>query len=153
MANISEKHIEIDGKDYTLFLNRKGISSWENITKFSKKINELEEKYKQEDKKENNSDTIEIKDDTNPFEYSNSEEVDNLEKDEEELKQMYIKWYWIALYTNHKLSLSEVTELFEKAEEEYGDAQLFELANRMIKEANTNTNTNLKKLEALNQMK
>ena len=66
---------------------------------------------------------------------------------------MYIKWYWIALYTNHKLALSEVTELFKKAEEEYGDAQLFELSNTMIQEANTDKNSNLKKLEALNQMK
>ena len=77
----------------------------------------------------------------------------DLEKDEQELRNIYIKWYWIALYTNHKLTLSEVTELFAKAEEEYGIEQLVELANKMTEQANKNQNSNLKKLEALNQAK
>ena len=76
-----------------------------------------------------------------------------LEKDEQELKDIYVKWYWIALYTNHKLTLSEVNDLFTKAEEEYGIEQLIELANKMTEQANKNQNANLKKLEALNQMK
>ena len=43
--NISERPIEIDGTEYKLCLNRKGIASWENITKFSKRIKELSKKY------------------------------------------------------------------------------------------------------------
>ena len=46
VTNFSEEHIEIDGKDYTLFLNRKGIVSWENITKFSNKAKEMEKNIK-----------------------------------------------------------------------------------------------------------
>ena len=150
--NISEKHIEIDGKDYTLFLNRKGIASWENITKFSKKIQELNTKY-QETIEKVDDEPINVEDNSNPFDFSDTDEIKDLEKDEQELKDIYVKWYWIALYTNHKLTLSEVNDLFTKAEEEYGIEQLIELANKMTEQANKNQNANLKKLEALNQMK
>ena len=151
--NISEKHIEIDGKDYTLFLNRKGLVSWENITKFSKKIQELNTKYQNTVAEISDEEPINVEDNSNPFDFSETKEIKDLEKDEEELRQIYIKWYWIALYTNHKLTVSEVTELFKKAEEEYGIEQLIELANKMTEQINVNKNTNLKKLEALNQTK
>jgi len=156
VTNFSEEHIEIDGKDYTLFLNRKGIVSWENITKFSNKAKEMEKKYKDVDLEILKGDEpIEVEDNANPFDYSISEELDNLEKDEAILREIYIKFYWIALYTNHQLSVSQVTELFEQAEKEYGIEQLIELANKMIENANKNKygNTELKKLEALNQTK
>ena len=152
VKNISEKHIEIDGKDYTLFLNRKGIASWENITKFSKKIQQLKTKY--EETLDSIDDTpIDVEDNSNPFDYSETNELKNLQQDEEELRQIYVKWYWIALYTNHQLTVSEVKELFKKAEEEYGIEQLIELANKMTEQANIDQNANLKKLEALNQTK
>ena len=150
--NISEKRIEIDGEDYTLFLNRKGIASWENITKFSKKIKELNKKYEETVEKIDDK-PIEVEDNSNPFDYSDTNEIQDLEKDEQELRDIYVKWYWIALYTNHKLTLSEVNDLFTKAEEEYGIEQLIELANKMTEQANKNQNANLKKLEALNQTK
>lgn len=154
MTNISEKQIEIGGEKYTLFLNRKGIVSWENITKFSNKAKQMEEKYKgktMENELSNGTEPINVTDDTNPFDYSASEELDSIEEDTKEIRQIYIKFYWIALYTNHKLSISQVTELFAKAEEEYGIQQLIELANKMVD--NVNNNPQLKKLEALNQMK
>lgn len=150
--NISEKRIEIDGEDYTLFLNRKGIASWENITKFSKKIKELNKKYEETVEKIDDK-PIEVEDNSNPFDYSDTNEIQDLEKDEQELRDIYVKWYWIALYTNHKLTLSEVNDLFTKAEEEYGIEQLIELANKMTEQANKNQNAKLKKLEALNQTK
>lgn len=151
ITNFSEKTIEIDGKEYILFLNRKGISSWENITKASKVAAELESKYK-DNLVETNEEIPDVKDDSNPFDFSNSEEIEAIEKDEELLKQVYIKFYWIALYTNHKFSIEQATELFEKAEQEYGIEQLVELANKMVEDANKNRygNTQLKKLAALN---
>lgn len=151
ITNFSEKRIKIDGKEYVLFLNRKGISSWENITKASKVASELEDKYK--DKfVEINDEIPDVKNDSNPFDFSKSEELDAIEKDEELLKQIYIKFYWIALYTKHQFTIAETTELFEKAEQEYGIEQLIELANKMVEDANKNRygNTQLKKLEALN---
>ena len=151
ITNFSEERIEIDGEEYTLFLNRKGISSWENITKASKVAAELEDKYKNK-LVETNEEIPEIKDDSNPFDFSKSEELEAIEKDEELLKQVYIKFYWIALYTKHQFSIAKATELFEKAEQEYGIEQLVELANKMVEDANKNRygNTQLKKLAALN---
>ena len=43
MQEFSKEKIEIAGVEYTLFLNRKGILSWENITKASKKAEEVQE--------------------------------------------------------------------------------------------------------------
>ena len=155
VTNFSEEHIEIDGTDYTLFLNRKGIISWENITKASKTAAEMEKKYKKTIDTSKEDKIIDVEDNANPFEIAGSDELDDLEKDEELLREIYIKFYWIALYTNHKLSVSESTKLFDKAEDEYGIEQLITLANKMVEDANTNKygNKKLKKLAALNQTK
>ena len=154
MQEYSKEIIEIDGKEYTLFLNRKGLVSWENITKVTKKADELQNKYKGIVDKINNENPVEVNDDTNPFEYAD-DSANDLFKDQEMLIDIYIKFYWIALYENHKLPISEVKELFEKAQKEYGLEQLIELANQMIEDANTNKyeNTELKKLTALRQTK
>ena len=150
--NISEEHITVDKTEYTLFLNRKGIVSWENITKVSKRANEMKEKYEKTIETVENDEPIEVTDDTNPFDYSD-EELNDLEKDEQVVREIYIKFYWIALYTNYKYSISEVKEWFEKAESDYGIDQLIELANKMVEDANKNKygNKKIKKLEALNQ--
>ena len=155
MQEFSKEVIEIDGKEYTLFLNRKGIISWENITKVSKKATELQDKYKNVSKLLETDEPIDVKNDDNPFDYVGNEQIDDMEKDNEMLEDFYIKFYWIALYENHKLSLDKVVELFKKAKEEYGIEQLIELANQMIEDANSNKygNTELKKLTALRQTK
>lgn len=155
MQEFSKEVIEIDGKEYTLFLNRKGIISWENITKVSKKATELQEKYKNVSNLLETDEPIDVKNDDNPFNYVGNEQIDEMEKDNEMLEDFYIKFYWIALYENHKLSLDKVVELFKKAKEEYGIEQLIGLANQMIEDANSNKygNTELKKLTALRQTK
>ena len=43
--NFSEEIIEIEGKEYKLFLNRAGIAIWEKTTKFSEFQNLLAQKY------------------------------------------------------------------------------------------------------------
>lgn len=155
MQEFSKEIIEIDGKEFTLFLNRKGLVSWENITKITKKADQLNKKYKDTINSFNDDLPIDVNDTDNPFDYAKDEELEELSKDEEELRDIYIKFYWIALYENHKLSLSEAKELFEKAEKEYGLEQLMLLANQMIEDANKNKygNTELKKLTALHQTK
>ena len=156
MTNCSEEHLILPSGDYVLFINRKGIVSWENITKFSNKAKELEDKYKNTDIDKIIGDKpIEVEDETNPFDYSTSEELDKIEKDEALLRDVFIKFYWIALYTNYKYSLSKATEIFEEAEQEYGIEQLILLANQMVEDANKNKygNTELKKLTALHQTK
>ena len=41
----SEEIIEIDGKEYTLFMNRQGVVNWEKITKLKEKSQKYQEKY------------------------------------------------------------------------------------------------------------
>lgn len=156
MKDLSTNIIEIDGKEYTLFLNRKGLVSYEKYCKEeAKKIQEFQEKYKEVVDVAEDIETSEIKDDENPFE--NLEGVDDFEEDANVIKNMYVKLYWIMLYTNHQLSFKAVKELFDKAIEEYGVEQLYELGNQMIEDINISPlkedNTSTKKLEALKPKK
>lgn len=154
MKEFSKEPIEIDGKEYTLFINRKGIVSWENITKVSKRADDLQKKYKDTIDKMKDDNPISVDDNSNPFDFVD-DNVNDLYEDEKLLEDIYIKFYWIALYEKHKLPISEVEKLYAKAKEEYGNDQLMQLANQMIEEANTDKygNTELKKLTALHQTK
>lgn len=144
MKNFSEEIIEIDGKEYTLFVNRIGIVNWEKATKLSETAKELENKYK------NSEQNFEFNDNCDPFatNYSDSE----IDEDEKKLYDLYSKFYWMALYKHHKLTINEANDLFYKAIDEYGIQQLSDLAEQMIKNAN-NQNANLKNLKALKSTK
>lgn len=154
MKTFSEEKIEIAGKEYVLFLNRKGIVSWEKITTLQKQAKEMEKKYEMLSELGENDAPIEVKDGDNPFEISGGDEIDELTADEEKLKDIYVKFYWVALYENHKLPISEVKSLFQQAEEEYGLEQLIALANQMVEDANTDRyGAKTKKLKALRPTK
>lgn len=148
--NISEEVIEIGGKEYTLFLNRKGIVNWEKFTKLDKKAKEYSDLAKELEK----SDEVEITEETNPFEMYENVDEGELEAKLAEMTDLYAKFYWVALYTHHKLSLSQARELFEQAKEEYGINQLAELANQMLETANKDIiNKEPKNLKALKSVK
>ena len=144
--NISEEVIEIDGTEYTLFLNRTGLVSWEKLTNAEKTAKDYNEKYAT-----TQSSDVEITDDMNPLEVFGAD----LDEDLDEMLDMYVKFYWVVLYTHHKLPLSEVKVLFEKAVNEYGIEQLAQLANQMIEQINTDMfqNTEIKNLKALKPKK
>ncbi len=146
MKEFSKEIINIGGVDYTLFLNRKGIIAWENITKALRKKSQLEETLNDINQE------IVINDGDNPFEIS---KVDEVLSAEDEAIEYYAKLYWIMLYEEHKLDYSKAKELFEKAIDEYGLDALGDLALQMIEDANTNKNENkeLKKLAALRPKK
>lgn len=148
MKEFSKEIINIDGVDYTLFLNRKGIVAWENITKATKRQNELRDKIKGLKSDEE----IEIKAGDNPFEISGADDI--LEA-EEQSKTYYKKLFWIMLYENHKLDYKDVEVLFDKAVTEYGYESLIELSLQMLEDANINQSENneLKKLTALRPKK
>ena len=143
MNEISKERIEISGVEYTLFLNRQGLVSWERYSREENaKLQEMETKYANV----NN----EITDDTNPFEAVNEELNDS-----EIISKTFRKLYWIMLYTEHKLSLAQVNELYDKACEEYGEVQLIQLAQQMIEDMNIDkiSKTELKNLAALRPKK
>lgn len=145
--NISEEIIEIGGVEYTLFLNRAGIISWEKMTRLQEKAKDFQkiaEGYGADEE-------IELTDDANPFELYADEDID---KQIDEMQDLYAKFYWVALYTHHKLTITQARELFEKAKEEYGFEQLSELANQMIETANSDIlNKERKNLKALKSTK
>ena len=149
MKEISKEIIEIGGQEYTLFLNRKGIIAFEKYCKdeqevFVEGLNQLD--------KDINQEKVEIKDDTDPFE--GLEEYENAHKTLDTARKIYIKLYWIMLYTNHQLSLKAVEDLYSKACEEYGEVQVRALADQMVEEVNTEPlQENLKNLKALKPKK
>lgn len=148
MKEFSQETINIGGKDYTLFLNRKGIVAWEAITRADREKDDLTD----EAEKLKVAQEIIIKDGDNPFEISNAEEILSTE---EKTYSYYQKLYWIMLYTNHKLDLKDAEKLFNKALEEYGLEQLVNLALQMLEDANTDRygQSELKKLTALRPKK
>lgn len=153
MKEFSKEVIEIDGKEYTLFLNRKGIVAWE---KYRKEEQEIWVKHQNEYAKliENQEKTEAITNETNPFE--GLDDLDNVSEDRKLMTKMYKKLYWIMLYTEYKMSLEEVSKLYESACEEYGEGQLMALAVQMIEDANTNLvnkDKQLKNLKALRPSK
>lgn len=151
MKEFGKEIIEIEGKEYTLFLNRKGILTWEKITNAFRKAQEIEEKYKDFEQIESKED-IEIKDGDNPFEIAESVTL-GIEEDNESMLTMYKKLYWIMLYEEHKLDYKDVEILWDKAVEEYGEEQLVELAFQMIEDANTDKTSKVKNLKALRPKK
>ena len=148
MKEFSKEIINIGGVDYTLFLNRKGIVAWENITKAARKKSDLEAKV---DKLQQEEDIV-IKDGDNPFELGKADDILSAEA---EAIEYYTKLYWIMLYENHKLDYSEVQKLFNQAIKEYGIDALGDLAVQMVEDANKNQSENneLKKLTALRPKK
>ena len=147
MKELSTEIIEIGGKEYTLFLNRKGVIAFEKTSKILQTVNEMAKKYQHPVEEE-----MEIDPNANPFEvYGEDNEVD---EDTKKLKEVFIKFYWIALYEHQQLNLEEVRELFEQAEKEYGLGQLVDLGYQMIEDVNKDKGSvELKKLKALRPKK
>lgn len=150
MKDFSKEIINIDGEDYTLFLNRKGIIAWEKYAnEENSKLQEISNKY---DSLLDFNSNAEINDDTNPF-----ENIDDIEEDVNTATNSYKKLYWIMLYDNHKFNFKQASDLYEKAVEEYGEGQLIALGNQMIEDANQDKlakeNSELKNLAALRPKK
>lgn len=146
MKEFSKEVIEIDGQEYTLFLNREGIVAWEKFCKKEQEqVQQLQNKYTKI-----LEEGVSIKEDTNPF-----EGIDEIESDAEVVTIMYERLYWIMLYTEHKFTPSQAKQLFDKAVEEYGYEQLILLGNQMIEDANKDnvSKQNLKNLTALKSKK
>lgn len=146
MKEFSKEIIEIDGQNYTLFLNRQGIIAWE---KYNKDLEQNLEKMHKKYENIANNESIEIKEDTNPF-----EGIEELSEDIDYVLETYKRLYWIMLYTEHKFTPSQANELFEKAIKEYGQEQIILLGNQMLEDANKDlANKNLKNLAALKSKK
>jgi len=105
--------IELDGKEYTLELNRDSfikIDKLCNITKSLEIINRNFYEY---------MDEVELSDDYNPLEDTSMEDLneENLEAEvklkEETLHRLVERSMYLWLYPNHKLSITQVKDLLK----------------------------------------
>lgn len=150
MNEFSKEVIEIEGKEYTLFLNRIGIVAFEKFSRQEKaKIVELQKIYSEVDE----SNFVDITDDTDPF-----ANLDDVMTVKEVRDKIYEKLFWIMLRTTHKLSFSEAKELYAKAKQTYG-SQVIALCDQMLEDVNLDKfsieedNKDVKKLAALRPTK
>lgn len=145
MNEFSKEVIEIDGVEYTLFLNRTGMIAIEKyIAKEQKQLEELQNLADGV----NNGETLEINDDVDPL--AGLEDISDVEGIK---TTIYKKMFWIMLSTTHKLSYSVACELYDKAVETYGK-QVDLLLDQIVQDTNINRiekeeNKNVKNLKAL----
>ena len=97
--------IELNGKEYTLELNRDSFVQIDKICNIDKSMAIIHsELYEYVD---------EIDDDYNPFEHNvDEDELDKaIELKEKTLKKLVERAFFIWLYPNHKLTISQVSEI------------------------------------------
>ena len=158
MKEFSKEIIEIDGAEYTLFLNRLGVVAFERYTEsIKKKVQDIVEDAKEMSKEGIGEEPV-IEKGVNPFDdafLKKSEEL--LERTEKASTEILERLYWILLYNEHKMDFDDAKELYSKACEEYGREQVDALGKQMIEEVNSNKFDNehkeLKNLKALHQPK
>lgn len=101
------KTISLNEKEYTLELNRESFIQIDKICNIRRLMAQLQKQpYEYVD---------EIDDDYNPLE--NTPTIEDIEKDVEEkainTKKLYENSFFIWLYPNHKLKISEVREILK----------------------------------------
>lgn len=144
MFNSNQVTMTIDGTEYILSLNRKGVEAVEKYTKISGKRKELEQTKKRVEYVE------EIKIDENPFE----EIDDSLEDKVNENLEMIKRILWICLWDNHKLNIEEVRELLIKIIDEDKLEELNNNISKLVEGVNKQMGgNNLKNLKALKAQK
>ena len=99
--------ITLDGKEYTLELNRDSFLKIDQYTNLKKSVGAIKEdlyEYKEE-----------IDENENPFaDVISDEEMDKfVEEKDTTLKKMITRAFWIWLYPNHKLNINQVEEILK----------------------------------------
>lgn len=99
--------IELNGVEYTLELNRDSFLKIDQYSNLKKSMNTV--------KKDLYEHIEEIDDDTDPFaDTISDEEIEQAVNEKmETLQKLLERAYWIWLYPNHKLSISEVKEILK----------------------------------------
>ncbi len=111
--------IELNGKEYTVELNRESILRIEQYTNLKQSSQEIN-KPAIEDKSQK-----EISNDENPFadEISEDELEKSADEKEEVVKKVMTRAFWIWLYPQEKLSISQVEEILNPYYESEQKAQ------------------------------
>lgn len=150
MNEFSKETIEIEGKEYTLFLNRAGVVAIEKYTREEKKKVENLQKIVSDVE---NGGIVQITDDTDPL----AGLEDMVETSKNVQKDTYKKIFWIMLNTTQKIPYNEACRLYDVAYEEYGN-QVDKLLEQIMSDVNEDKtlpeeNKNVKNLKALRPTK
>lgn len=115
--------IELNGKEYTVELNRESIVKIEQYTNTKEIMEKLSAKGL-EDKSQ-----LEISDDENPFaDKVNEEQIQQIEFEKLiALKKLYSRAFWIWLYPVEKLNITQINEIIEKCFEKDETAEYITL--------------------------
>lgn len=99
--------IELNGKEYTVELNRESVIRIEQYTNMQDAISKIA-KVGYRDKSQ-----MEISEEENPFEeIIDEQEIEKINNERvEALKKVYTKAFWIWLYPVEKLNIKQVEEL------------------------------------------
>lgn len=145
MFNSNQVTMTVDGNEYILSLNRKGIEAIEKYTKLSSKKDELEKTKFLPDY----VDEIGLDDD--PFADLNE---DDATQKLDEMLEMMKRVLWICLWENHKLNIEQVRELLAKiVEDDKKFTELNEKVQILIEGVNKQPSGGLKNLKALKAQK
>lgn len=118
--------IKLNGKEYTVELNRESILKIEQYTNLTKSSEEIQKSIF-EDKSDK-----EVLDDENPFaEEISEDDIENSAKTKEDtIKKVFVRAFWIWLYPKEKLAISKVEEILKPYFEDDEKAQ--ELSNMYL---------------------
>ena len=121
--------IELNGVEYTLELNRESFLAIDKICNVSKTYSTIfKQLYSYDDEKE-------LADDYNPFEnLPTEEEMDKfVEEKENAMNKLVERAFYVWLYPNHKLSMSEVQSIVSKYyETEEGSEFIGKLTGKLL---------------------
>lgn len=101
--------IELNGVEYTLELNRESFMAVDKICNIEKTFNDIKSGIY------NYIDNVELSEDYDPYEnIPNDEEIEKQGKEKvEKFKKVVERAFFVWLYPNHKLPLSEVKEILK----------------------------------------
>lgn len=137
--------IKLNDVEYTLELNRESavrIEKYTNLQKTYKEISKPLFEYKEE-----------IEEDENPFE--DEIKLDEMQEEADKklatLKDLYAKAFWIWLYPNHKLNITQVKEILEPYYED--DEKIKSISELYAKFMQLSTEINQKYMEEQKNLK
>lgn len=105
--------IELNGKEYTLELNRDSFVKIDKLCNISKSLEIINRDFYKY------MDDVELSDDYNPLEDSTMDDLkdENLQKEielkDKTLKQLIERSFLLWLYPNHKLSITEIRDILK----------------------------------------
>ena len=107
MMNSNQETLVVDGKEYVLTLNRKGVEAIEKYTNLSKKKEKLEKMSVKGSNKDEYIENISL--DEDPF-----ADIGDVEENLEETMELLKRTLWICLWERHHMNIEEVRELIVK---------------------------------------